>query len=269
MASRVLRLAAFCTLCESAAGLAVSQAAGYQVSRSEVLRTGSSASEVAPAPEVFLAVATLAPALAGAPGPAPPPPALAAAPPKVGPCVPQCTWECETSKCDQVCEPVCQAPRCETRCTDPDYSSCTRCCGESQCSVLCPKTACAGQDCAECKTSCSEPICLLKCPGLQPCHNVCEHPKCEWRCNKPQECPPPQCRMVCDEPKNCPYTKFHYELPPRKDGEVAINAFRSQGDTPLATVTGGPPPFAARWKRGAPDSPDVKECASCSKKSGA
>eukprot|EP00444_Apocalathium_aciculiferum_P009046 CAMPEP_0183397048 /NCGR_PEP_ID=MMETSP0370-20130417/10337_1 /TAXON_ID=268820 /ORGANISM="Peridinium aciculiferum, Strain PAER-2" /LENGTH=268 /DNA_ID=CAMNT_0025577875 /DNA_START=63 /DNA_END=872 /DNA_ORIENTATION=- len=268
MASRVLRLAAFCTLCESAAGLAVSQAAGYQVSRSEVLRTGSSASEVAPAPEVFLAVATLAPALAGAPGPAPPPPALAAAPPKVGPCVPQCTWECETSKCDQAVSLYAKRRDVRRGAPTPTTRAALAAAGSRSAPAL-PK------DC-------------LRRPGLRGVQDLLQRADLPAEVPRlaamPQRVRAPEVRMAVQQAsgvpasavqnglrraKNCPYTKFHYELPPRKDGEVAINAFRSQGDTPLATVTGGPPPFAARWKRGAPDSPDVKECASCSKKSGA
>lgn len=33
------------------------------------------------------------------------------------------------------------------------------------------------------------------------CEAVCEEPRCDWKCSKP-ECPKPKCELVCENP-NC------------------------------------------------------------------
>jgi hypothetical protein len=160
--------------------------------------------------------------------------ASAEAPPPA--CSPMCTWQCESLKCEQVCEPECQAPRCETRCQSADTSGCQFKCDEPQCSVMCPQRLCPLRECGECKTMCSEPMCMLSCPTSQPCRNVCESPKCDWRCKAPEECPKPVCRMICESPRDCSTeTTFHHQLPEKAPGETAIRSFRA----PLSEGPGG------------------------------
>lgn len=142
------------------------------------------------------------------------------------PCTPQCTWQCESRKCNQICEPWCQAPRCETRCSLPDFSSCHPQCDTPHCTVACP-SGCAASDCNQCKTMCTEPMCFMRCPGMQPCRNVCELPKCDWHCKEPKHCPAPLCKMVCEPPKNCPHTTWHEQLPPKLKNEISVQAFRA------------------------------------------
>lgn len=138
-------------------------------------------------------------------------------------CTPQCTYKCESPKCNEVCTPVCQAPVCQTRCAGADLSACHMQCGKPQCSVLCPKEPLGSQ---ACKTQCSEPMCMLQCPKAQPCHNVCEHPQCDWKCSAPTECPKPKCRMECESPQKCIGTTYR-QLPPLQVGESLVQSFRT------------------------------------------
>lgn len=139
-------------------------------------------------------------------------------------CNPQCTWQCETPICDQVCEPICQPPRCETRCGQLDFATCSPKCGTQHCAVVCPKNPCASKDCARCQSVCDDPHCTLSCPGVQPCHNVCEEPSCEWKCRAPEHCPAPKCRLTCSAPKSCSTTMYK-ALPPRERDERVVEQF--------------------------------------------
>merc|ERR1719386_388062 len=97
-------------------------------------------------------------------------------------------------------------------------------CDEPHCAVVCPHASCPSETCAECQTTCSEPMCKLQCPHTQPCHNVCEHPSCEWKCSAPTSCPAPQCHMVCETPKNCMGSTYE-KLPPLSPGEMSVKSF--------------------------------------------
>mmetsp|Transcript_35510 Transcript_35510/g.80098 ORF Transcript_35510/g.80098 Transcript_35510/m.80098 type:complete len:585 (-) Transcript_35510:68-1822(-) len=143
-------------------------------------------------------------------------------------CTPQCTWKCETPKCDEVCEPICKAPRCETRCQGADFSSCAMDCEEPHCAVVCPHKTCPTGGCPMCATTCSEPTCKLKCPGEQNCYSVCEQPDCEWKCTPPQDCPAPSCHMVCEQPHNCAGGTYR-ELPPVQPWETTVDQFVGGG----------------------------------------
>eukprot|EP00932_Pfiesteria_piscicida_P012750 SRR837773.24179.p4 GENE.SRR837773.24179~~SRR837773.24179.p4 ORF type:complete len:135 (-),score=52.00 SRR837773.24179:54-458(-) len=67
-------------------------------------------------------------------------------------------------------------------------------------------------------------MCMLQCPKAQPCHNVCEHPKCTWKCRAPDSCPKPVCNMTCDTPSNCVGSTFQ-QLPPLNRGEMLVQSF--------------------------------------------
>lgn len=139
-------------------------------------------------------------------------------------CTPKCMWSCESVKCDEVCTPECQPPRCETRCASADLSGCAMECEEPHCAVVCPERQCPSQSCSSCTSTCTDPVCKLRCPKKQPCHNVCEHPSCEWKCSAPSECPAPRCHMVCESPKNCMGSTYR-SLPPLVPGEIAVQSF--------------------------------------------
>jgi len=153
--------------------------------------------------------------------------------PSSGGCVPQCTWECQTPKCNQACTPKCQPPRCETRCAKADTSSCQMACEEQpHCAVVCPKNPADG---TECSTTCTKPLCHLSCPGVQPCKSVCEHPKCEWECSAPTSCPKPVCQMKCSTPASCGKSvTYHEELPPPAEDETSLSS--AFGQVPVAAV---------------------------------
>jgi len=139
-------------------------------------------------------------------------------------CTPQCTWKCETPRCDEVCSPICKAPRCETRCQVADFSSCGIDCEEPHCAVVCPHKTCPTGGCPMCATTCSEPTCKLKCPGKQSCYSVCEQPDCEWKCTPPTDCPAPSCHMVCEQPRNCAGGTYR-QLPPAQPWETTVAQF--------------------------------------------
>ena len=42
---------------------------------------------------------------------------------------------------------------------------------------------------------------LIKKAPKPECEAVCEEPRCDWQCTKP-ECPKPKCELVCENP-NC------------------------------------------------------------------
>jgi hypothetical protein len=163
-----------------------------------------------------------------------------------GDCAPQCTWKCDSPKCDEVCTPVCRAPRCETRCVGADLSTCTMDCGKAHCAVVCPQRPCPkGGSCPKCTTVCGEPVCKLRCTGKQPCHNVCEEPDCEWKCHAPAQCPTPRCHMVCE--KMACATSTYQQLPPLRPGETAVETFSAPASANKALlaqahaqVVGGP-----------------------------
>mmetsp|Transcript_9664 Transcript_9664/g.21552 ORF Transcript_9664/g.21552 Transcript_9664/m.21552 type:complete len:830 (-) Transcript_9664:123-2612(-) len=139
-------------------------------------------------------------------------------------CTPQCTWKCDTPKCDEVCEPRCEQPRCETRCSSWNLDQCVMECDRPTCTVFCPRRACALQNCPTCTSECSEPTCKLQCPQSQPCRNVCAVPKCDWNCRAPTDCPQPNCAMVCEQPTGC-MGSVHEDLPPLSYGETSVQSF--------------------------------------------
>lgn len=149
-------------------------------------------------------------------------------------CSPKCSYQCTNPTCEQVCDAVCESPKCETRCGGTDLSACFMQCGKPHCAVVCPEKPCAGPNCPSCATKCSEPMCMLQCPKAQPCHNVCEHPKCNWKCRAPDSCPKPDCHMTCETPSNCLGSTFQ-QLPPLSGGEMLVQSFSA-------------PTFAARGR---------------------
>ena len=44
-------------------------------------------------------------------------------------------------------------------------------------------------------------VSILKKAPKPECEAVCEEPRCDWQCSKP-ECPKPKCELVCENP-NC------------------------------------------------------------------
>jgi len=139
-------------------------------------------------------------------------------------CTPKCSYQCTNPTCEEVCDPVCESPKCQTRCSGADLSACLMQCGQPHCAVVCPKRPCAGPGCPACQTQCSQPMCMLQCPKAQPCHNVCEHPKCEWKCRAPDVCPKPECKMSCETPSTCMGSSFE-QLPPLRQGEMLVQSF--------------------------------------------
>lgn len=125
---------------------------------------------------------------------------------------------------DEVCEPECESPVCQTRCSGYDLSACHMECDKPHCSVLCPQHLCPMQHCPACSTQCSEPMCQLICPYRQPCRNLCENPRCNWKCRAPLDCPKPKCQMVCEMPRNCAGSTYQ-KLPPLMPGETAVQSF--------------------------------------------
>lgn len=149
--------------------------------------------------------------------------------PSISSCTPQCTWACDSPKCDEVCTPKCKPPVCETRCPNtPDLSQCCIECDQPQCSVQCPASACPNMGCPQCTTSCSEPHCKLTCSGEQSCQTVCEHPDCEWECSAPTDCPAPKCQMMCEQPPDCMGSTYQ-QLPPLQSGEMSVQSFEAGG----------------------------------------
>mmetsp|Transcript_105744 Transcript_105744/g.286991 ORF Transcript_105744/g.286991 Transcript_105744/m.286991 type:complete len:551 (+) Transcript_105744:168-1820(+) len=146
-------------------------------------------------------------------------------------CTPRCSYTCETPKCDEECHQVCESPTCQTRCKDVDLSGCRMNCGKPHCAVICPQDTCMDEDCPQCETKCSEPMCMLECPRAQPCHNACEHPKCDWKCKAPSTCPKPTCRMACETPHDCVGSTFK-ELPPLQQGEMLVQSFAAPANLP-------------------------------------
>lgn len=139
-------------------------------------------------------------------------------------CHPKCTYTCTNPTCEEVCEAQCESPKCETRCGGSDLSACFMQCGQPHCAVVCPKNPCAGAACPSCRTQCSDPMCMLQCPKAQPCHNVCEQPKCSWKCRAPDSCPKPVCNMTCDAPSTCRGSTFQ-QLPALTRGEMLVQSF--------------------------------------------
>lgn len=142
-----------------------------------------------------------------------------------GSCTPQCTWSCDTPKCDELCEPICQAPKCETRCPGMSTKGCSMECTKPHCAVVCSKSICAKGGCPSCTTKCGQPQCKLQCPKSQSCKNVCEQPQCEWKCKAPLDCPKPKCKMVCETPKKCLTSSFAQKLPSLSAGQIAVQSF--------------------------------------------
>jgi len=89
-----------------------------------------------------------------------------------GRCIPQCFYQCEDVRCDEVCEPICKPATCETRCQSVDLSSCTEDCSHPQCRIDCPYRQCPSAQCPFCQTKCGQPRCVLICPEQQPCNTV-------------------------------------------------------------------------------------------------
>jgi len=146
-------------------------------------------------------------------------------PTPAGHCSPQCFYKCQDVRCDEVCEPVCKAATCETRCSRVDLSKCTEDCTKPHCRIDCPRRQCASASCPFCKTKCGKPQCLLRCPKEQPCHTVCEHPVCTWKCRAPDRCPRPKCQMICESPPRCMSSTFK-ALPGLAFGEVRVQRFQ-------------------------------------------
>eukprot|EP00747_Dinoflagellata_sp_TGD_P032628 gnl/TRDRNA2_/TRDRNA2_136108_c0_seq1.p1 gnl/TRDRNA2_/TRDRNA2_136108_c0~~gnl/TRDRNA2_/TRDRNA2_136108_c0_seq1.p1 ORF type:complete len:275 (-),score=20.31 gnl/TRDRNA2_/TRDRNA2_136108_c0_seq1:37-861(-) len=152
------------------------------------------------------------------------------------PCMPQCTWKCDSPTCDQDCTPDCQQPRCQTRCPQFDTSGCQMKCNQPRCMVVCPERFCAGKDCPACTTKCSQPQCKLECNDPQPCRNVCAQPVCTWNCKKPADCPVPKCHMICEEPKACAKTQFATDLPALKSDEHVVSSFAASARGPQTST---------------------------------
>lgn len=144
-------------------------------------------------------------------------------------CTPRCSYKCTNPTCEEECEPHCESPRCQTRCTGTELSGCRMQCGKPHCSVVCPSKMCSGPNCQQCTTKCTDPMCMLQCPKAQPCHNVCEQPRCLWKCKAPTTCPKPTCDMVCDSPKACTGSTYK-ELPPLKPGEMSVLSFAAPSE---------------------------------------
>jgi len=141
-----------------------------------------------------------------------------------GSCTPRCQYSCTNPVCDEECVPECASPVCQTRCNGADLSGCKMQCGQPNCAVTCPERPCNGPDCPMCTTHCSKAVCMLQCPQAQPCHSVCESPRCKWRCRAPPSCPKPVCKMQCETPSHC-QTSVHEELPPMRAGESLVQSF--------------------------------------------
>lgn len=144
-------------------------------------------------------------------------------------CTPKCTWTCATSSCDQVCKPSCDAPNCETRCTGMSTAGCKMKCGKPRCTMVCQPGPCAEKDCPVCKSQCNKPQCSLVCPsGTQNCHDICEHPRCNWDCKKPALCPKPACVLQCDTPHACSGAEDTYKaIPPLRPDETIVANFQT------------------------------------------
>merc|ERR1719313_627493 len=143
--------------------------------------------------------------------------------------MPQCTWKCDSAKCDQTCAPKCAQAMCATRCKGFNTNSCEMKCGKPDCKVVCPKKFCPNLNCASCKTECGKPVCKMECQDAeQNCRHVCAQPKCKWECKKPKECPKPKCEMLCAKPRQCmDNTHMVQSLPPLEPGESEVTAFQT------------------------------------------
>jgi len=146
--------------------------------------------------------------------------------PTHGSCTPQCTWECGSQKCDEVCHPVCKPPECETRCTGTlDSSACHMECQTPHCTVVCPKNGCPNANCPQCCTTCTPPMCKMLCDAsAQPCRNVCKKPECTWECHAPLDCPKPDCKLTCETAPNC-LGNTYSEVPALQPGECSVASF--------------------------------------------
>lgn len=148
---------------------------------------------------------------------------------KASQCTPMCKWSCDSPECEEVCEPICEAPKCETRCSGLDTSGCSLECEQPSCMVICPERGCPNR-CPHCTTKCAKPHCKLNCPNAQPCHNVCEEPRCHFKCRAPQTCPQPKCQLRCEYPKGCNAAR-QAPMPPPASGEVTIRKFTGTDNT--------------------------------------
>lgn len=175
-------------------------------------------------------------------------------------CTPQCSWQCESVKCDQVCRAVCKAPHCETRCKAFNTSGCHMDCAEPNCAVICPKRDCPGGSCPQCYTACSKAVCKMRCDDSnQPCRNVCLKPECKWECHAREDCPRPSCSMICESPKDCPELVDSEHLPPLEHGERATTTVAPTEEVNETTSTVAPSTSTGINQTTPTAPPDVEE----------
>lgn len=116
-------------------------------------------------------------------------------------CHPKCSWVCDEPKCPAVCEPICSPPQCHTVCEEPIGDKCEVKCEKPECGIKCPTRGCADGICNECMAVCNAPHCINICqPPVPQCGIVCDEPSCDWKCNKPNDCPQPTCELKCENP---------------------------------------------------------------------
>lgn len=101
-------------------------------------------------------------------------------------CHPQCRYMCD----DKITVGECKEPEvvdydCHWQCSDPVcLSDCKPECEEINCVSMCPQDQCESDSCPQCEILCS-PL------------------KCNWKCKKPNNCPPPMCELKCPNGKKC------------------------------------------------------------------
>lgn len=114
-------------------------------------------------------------------------------------CHPTCAYECDSPTCFASCVPQCLPYRCQT-CELNPFTNVTTCgpLSSSGCYVHCPRDQCEEDSCPECEIICN--VGNLCNPDDPYCHVQCLELECDWKCDKPGDCPLPRCELQCDPP---------------------------------------------------------------------
>ncbi len=113
-------------------------------------------------------------------------------------CHPECRWSCNDPVCSAVCQPVCKPYNCSACIFDPDTNETIECHKiYVGCATRCPPDQCEADSCPQCELLCNSGLCDENDPN---CQIVCSQIECDWRCQKPDNCPYPTCQLNCDAP---------------------------------------------------------------------
>lgn len=115
--------------------------------------------------------------------------------------IPQCSYECDSQKCDAICSPKCSQIDCTVICNPEDVPGV---CNNPNCDIEFASNQNFLEQCPLAEILCEELSCN---PIDRPCEIVCQEIQCSWDCQKPSLCPLPFCTLECKR-ASCEFSSY-------------------------------------------------------------